>query len=68
LGSEKGALAVSHALQCFLQYLRNAVFNVAGEIFRHIVIEIGNSNGFRNVADVVRVPDRHGDCFVLARR
>jgi hypothetical protein len=44
LGSEKGALAVAHALERFLQHLCNAVFDVAGEIFRHIVIEVGDTD------------------------
>lgn len=44
LSREKGALAVAHALQRFLQHLRNPVFDIAGEILRHIVVEIGDAN------------------------
>ncbi len=44
LSREKGALAVAHALQRFLQDLRNPIFDIAGEILRHVVVEVGNTN------------------------
>lgn len=51
---------MAHTLQRFLEHLRNSIFDIPGEILGHIVIEVEDTDGFGDVADVIRVPDRHG--------
>lgn len=53
-------LTVAHTLQRFLKHLRNSIFDIPGEILGHIVIEVEDTDGFGDVADVIGVPDRHG--------
>lgn len=53
------ALAVAHELQCFFEDLRDAVFDVAGEVLGDFVVEVDDADGFGHVADVVGVPDGH---------
>jgi hypothetical protein len=51
---------MSHELEGFLQYLRNAIFNVPGKVLGHIIVEIGNTHRLGDIANIVGVPDRHG--------
>jgi hypothetical protein len=45
--------------------LRYPVFDIAGQVLGHIVVEVGDADGLGNVADIVWVPDRHrGDGYM----
>lgn len=57
---------MAHCFEGFLQHLRNTVFDIAGKILGHVVVEVSDADGLGHVPDVVWVPHRHGDSRVTA--
>lgn len=50
---------MAHELQRFFKDLRDAVFDVAGEVLGDLVVQVDDADGLGHVANVFRVPDGH---------
>ena len=58
---------MAHEFERFFEDLRDAVFDVAGEVLGDFVVQVDDADRFGHVADVVGVPDGHFVFFSCVR-